>query len=97
MSNRRYFVYLLASKRRGTLYVGVTNDLTRRAFEHRDGAAPGFTRTYNIKRLVWFEEHGDIQDAIAHEKRLKRWRRDWKIALVEKNNPDWDDLFEPVR
>lgn len=92
LMQKRYSVYLLASKRRGTLYVGVTNDLVRRACEHREGAVPGFTRTYNIKRLVWFEEYADVQDAIAHEKRLKRWRREWKIALIEKGNPDWKNL-----
>ena len=90
---RRYFVYLLASKPQGTLYVGVTNDLLRRAVEHRDGQVPGFTSKYDVKRLVWFEQHGRIEDAIAREKRLKRWRRDWKIALIEEGNPHWHDLL----
>jgi putative endonuclease len=84
---------MLASGRHGTLYVGVTNDLLRRIAEHREGLASGFTRRYNIKRLVWHEQHGDIRNAIAREKTLKRWRRDWKIALLEKENPRWDDLF----
>ena len=77
-----YFVYILASRRNGTLYVGVTNDLVRRIFEHREGKVEGFTKRYEVHRLVCFERHGDIQEAIAREKRLKRWRRDWKIELI---------------
>ncbi|WP_340316570.1 GIY-YIG nuclease family protein [Rhizorhabdus argentea] len=85
-------VYILASRRYGTLYTGVTSDLARRVGEHRDGAVPGFTREYNVKRLVFFESHDDIRDAIAREKRIKEWKRDWKIALIERDNPLWDDL-----
>jgi putative endonuclease len=93
MQDRQYFVYLLASAPRGTLYVGVTNDIIRRITEHKDGNVPGFTRKYAIKILVWFEEHGDIYNAIAREKRLKRWRRDWKCTLIEEGNPHWTDLY----
>ena len=96
MRDHRYFVYLLASGPRGVLYVGVTNNLARRVEEHRQGKVPGFTRNYQVKKLVWFEEHGDIHAAIAREKRLKRWRRGWKIALVEEKNPGWVDLFTAV-
>src|SRR5450432_3956469 len=96
MRDHRYFVYMLTSRSGGPLYVGVTNGLARRVCEHREGKVPGFTRRYQIKRLVWFEEHGDSHRAIAREKQLKRWRRAWKIALIEKSNPRWDDLFEKV-
>jgi len=93
MRDHRYFVYMLASAPQGTLYVGVTNDLTRRVSEHREGSVPGFTRKYGVKSLVWFEEFGDVHDAIAREKSLKRWRRDWKRSLIEAGNPHWIDLY----
>ncbi|MEP9354203.1 GIY-YIG nuclease family protein [Xanthobacter sp. KR7-65] len=93
---RRYFVYLLASKPRGTLYVGVTNHLTRRVFEHRLGAGEGFTSRYQVHRLVWFEIHATAMAAIQREKRLKAWLRQWKIDLVEKDNPEWRDLFDEI-
>jgi putative endonuclease len=91
-----YFVYLLASRKDGALYIGVTNDLVRRAYEHRTKATPGFTSRYNITRLVWFEMYDDPMNAIMREKELKKWRRAWKIALIEKDNPDWRDLFEEI-
>jgi putative endonuclease len=84
---------MLASGHYGTLYVGVTNDLLRRVTEHKQELVPGFTRRYSVKRLVWYEQHADIHDAIAQEKRLKRWRRDWKITLLEMENPHWIDLY----
>lgn len=89
-----YYVYILASRRHGTLYTGVTNDLIWRVQEHREKMLPGFTKRYGVVRLVYFESFGEIGDAIAREKKLKRWRRDWKIALIEENNPEWDDLWE---
>lgn len=88
-----YYAYILASSWRGTLYVGVTNDLVRRVYEHRSDLTPGFTRKYKVHRLVWFEIHDDINEAIAKEKRLKRWRRDWKIEMIERQNEDWHDLW----
>ena len=91
-----YFVYLLASKRNGTLYCGVTNDLVRRVFEHKCGQASGFTRKYRVNRLVWFEPHFLIANAITREKRIKRWCRDWKIALIEEQNPHWEDLYAAI-
>ncbi len=91
-----YWVYILASKPRGTLYVGVTNDLVRRVAEHRDGDVPGFTKTYNVKMLVYFEERASVLDAIKREKRVKRWARAWKIALVREKNPEWRDLFAEI-
>jgi putative endonuclease len=88
-----YWVYILASDRNGTLYVGVTNDLYRRVMEHREGLVPGFTKRYGVKRLVYFEEHGDVEAAIAREKSIKRWRRAWKLQLIEQANPQWHDLW----
>ena len=85
-------VYILASQPRGTLYVGVTADLERRLWQHREGALPGFTSKHGIKRLVWFEVHGDMIAAITREKQLKNWRRQWKINLIEDTNPHWADL-----
>jgi putative endonuclease len=87
-----YYVYILASRPRGTLYIGVTNDLTRRIHEHQQGAADGFTKRYGIARLVYFEATENVAAAIRREKRLKEWQRPWKIALVEQHNPDWIDL-----
>ena len=92
----RYFVYILASKRNGTLYVGVTGNLAFRVGQHRDEIAEGFTKTYGIHMLVWFEEFSDIHDAIQREKRIKKWRRAWKLELVEKSNPVWRDLFAEI-
>ena len=89
-----YYVYLLASRRCGTLYLGVTNDLIRRVYEHRIKAVPGFSAQYGVDRLVWYEVYQDALTAIAREKEIKKWRRDWKIALIEADNPDWNDLFE---
>ena len=94
MRDHDYFVYILASKRNGTLYTGLTNDLTRRMWEHKTGYIKGFTHKYNVKTLVWFEHHTDIDHAIAREKRIKRWRRAWKLNLIEKNNPAWRDLSD---
>jgi putative endonuclease len=91
-----YFVYILASQRHGTLYVGVTNNLVRRIYEHREKLIEGFTSQYNVTRLVWFDQTESIEEAITHEKRLKRWRREWKIELIEKTNPAWDDLYERI-
>ena len=88
-----YFVYLLASGKLGTLYTGVTNDLLRRVAEHREHSVPGFTQKHDVTRLVWFEPHSAIEAAITREKQIKRWRRDWKIALVEAQNPHWENLF----
>ena len=91
-----FYVYLLASRRHGTLYLGVTNNLVRRVYEHKTKAAPGFTKRYNVDRLVWFEIHDEILSAIVREKELKKWRRDWKIRLIEESNPNWVDLYEGI-
>ena len=87
-----FFVYILASRYRGTIYVGVTNDLSRRMSEHKAGAVPGFTRQYGVNQLVYCEAYGSILEARERERVLKRWRREWKFELVEAQNPDWHDL-----
>jgi putative endonuclease len=96
MAARGYWVYILASGLGGTLYIGVTNDLVRRSYEHRNKLIPGFTKKYNVVRLVHFEQFDDPQNAIWREKRLKKWTRAWKIELIEKGNPNWDDLYTTI-
>jgi putative endonuclease len=91
-----YYVYILASRKYGTLYLGVTNDLIRRVYQHKSKVVDGFTSRYGVDRLVWFEAHDDPVSAIAREKDLKKWRRDWKIRLIEKDNPDWLDRYKEV-
>ena len=91
-----YYVYILTNKRNGTLYVGVTNDITRRTWEHREGLNDSFTKRYDTKRLVYMEVHDNIEQAILREKKLKRWRRAWKLDLIEKENPNWRDLFDEL-
>ena len=92
MRNHNYFVYILTNRPNGTLYIGVTNNLTRRLFEHRQGTANSFARRYNCNHLVWFEHHSEITQAILREKRIKKWNRTWKVQLIEAANPTWDDL-----
>jgi putative endonuclease len=91
-----YWVYILASKPFGTLYVGVTNDVVRRAYEHREGIFEGFTKQHGVKMLVYYEEHATVLDAIQREKNIKHWPRAWKIDLVRKLNPEWRDLFDEI-
>jgi putative endonuclease len=95
-AERSYWVYILASDVGGTLYIGVTNNLIRRVYEHRTQAAEGFTGKYEVHRLVYYEQFSDIENAIQREKRLKRWNRGWKIDLIEKTNPNWIDLFPGI-
>jgi putative endonuclease len=89
---KSYYVYILASRPAGAIYVGITSDLVKRVFEHRSKAVPSFTSRYNITQLVWFEVYDDPLNAIAREKQLKKWRRAWKVALIERDNPEWRDL-----
>ena len=96
MLTKTYFVYILASGRNGTLYIGVTNDLARRIYEHKNDLVSGFTQRYGVHALVWYEAHGDIGEAILREKRIKKWNRAWKIRMIEENNPDWRDLYDEV-
>ena len=94
--NRQYFVYILASKRNGTLYIGVTNNLARRVWQHKQGLIEGFTQRYHVHRLVYSESFQFVRDAIEREKRLKKWNREWKIRLIESVNPEWNDLSESL-
>jgi putative endonuclease len=91
-----YYVYIMASRRNGTLYIGVTNDVARRVFEHREGVAPGFTKRYGVRLLVYYEAHDEVQSAIEREKRLKKWNGAWKLVLIESANPNWEDLYEKL-
>jgi len=93
---RAYWVYILASGLGSTLYIGVSNDLVRRIYEHRMGFADGFTKKYRVHRLVYFESYGDVEAAIRREKQLKKWNRAWKIRLIEEKNPNWDDLYPKI-
>jgi putative endonuclease len=95
-NGKTYYVYILASRRNGTLYIGVTSDLGRRVWEHREGLIPGFTKTYGVKMLVYFETFDDIHAAIARESRLKKYKREWKMNLIQKDNVEWRDLYETL-
>jgi len=94
--SKSYYVYILASKRNGTLYIGVTNDLARRVWEHKQELVPGFTKKYGVKILVYYETFGDINAAIHRETRLKKYKREWKINLIQQHNVEWRDLAEPL-
>ena len=94
--SRQYYVYILASERNGTLYIGMTNNLARRVWEHRQGSVEGFTKRYNVHRLVYCESFARPLEAIQREKRLKKWNRAWKVRLIESANPDWKDLYGTV-
>ena len=96
MDERQYYVYILASERYGTLYIGVTNDLVRRVWEHKNDVLEGFSQEYSTHRLVWYEVHEDPYEAITREKRLKKWNRDWKVNLIQTTNPSWDDLYDAI-
>jgi putative endonuclease len=86
----------MASRRNGTLYVGVTSDLIKRVSEHKSGDTAGFAKRYGVNRLVWYEQHGSMESAILREKRIKNWKRAWKLELIEKNNPEWRDLYTQI-
>ena len=91
---KSYFVYILASQRNGTLYIGVTSNIAKRIYEHKNDIAEGFTKKYKVHRLVYIEETTDVNAAILREKQLKQWKRNWKLRLIEENNPEWKDLYE---
>ena len=93
---KQYYAYILANKRNGTIYIGVTNNLKRRVGEHKEDLIEGFTKKYRIHSLVYFESYNDIKDALTREKRLKKWNREWKIKLIEEMNPDWCDLYNDL-
>ena len=94
--SKQYYVYMLASSRYGTLYVGVTSNLIKRTWQHREGFVDGFANKHSIKRLVWYEAHDDAHAAITREKQIKKWERAWKIRLIQERNPHWRDLFDEV-
>ena len=93
---KQYYVYILANKKNGTLYTGITSDLVKRVYEHKQKISVGFTEKYNIGLLVYFEIFNDPQNAILREKRIKKWKRPWKIELIEKTNPEWKDLYKEI-
>ena len=93
---KQYYVYMLASRRNGTLYIGVTGRGAQRIWEHKADVIEGFTKKYGVHKLVWFEVHNDVYAAIAREKQLKGWNRAWKVKLIEKNNPNWSDLYREL-
>ncbi len=96
MKEKRFCVYLLASQRNGTLYVGMTSDLVKRIWEHKNGFVEGFTKQHGVKLLVWYEIHENAESAIIREKQIKAWKRDWKLRLIEESNPYWNDLYEQI-
>ena len=91
-----FHVYIVASRRNGTLYIGMTDDLTRRIWQHRNNVVPGFTKKYAVKTLVWHEQHDTRESALTRERQLKKWNRAWKLQLVEKQNPQWRDLWDDI-
>jgi putative endonuclease len=93
---KSFCVYILASRRNGTLYIGVTSNLAKRAWQHKEDFVEGFTRKHDVKVLVWYEQHESAESAIIREKRLKKWNRAWKIQLIESRNPYWNDLFSEI-
>lgn len=93
---KQYYVYILASKKHGVLYIGVTSELIGRTWQHKEGVAEGFSKRYWVKRLVYFEVYDEVEQAILREKRLKKWNREWKILLIEEKNPEWRDLYEDM-
>ncbi len=96
MSYKNYYVYIISSKKYGTLYTGMTNNLLRRIYEHKESIVEGFTKQYKVHHLVYYEIHGDVHEAILREKQIKKWSRDWKISLIEKDNPQWLDLYYEI-
>ena len=94
--NKQTAVYILASKRNGTLYIGVTSDLIKRIWEHKNNMVEGFTKRYGVHQLVWYEVHESVESAIVREKRLKEWKRKWKLELIESSNPHWQDLYNTI-
>ena len=94
--DKAFYVYILASGRNGTLYIGVTSQLVQRVWQHKQGLAEGFTKQYGLKTLVWYEQHDTAESAITREKQIKKWERKWKVGLIETENPYWNDLYDDV-
>jgi len=95
--NKQFYVYMLASKLNGTLYIGRTSNLVQRIWQHKNKMLEGFTRKYNVNKLVYYEVHPNAESAITREKQMKKWRRSWKIRLIKEKNPDWKDLYDDIR
>ncbi len=93
---KQFYVYILSSKRNGTLYTGVTSNLIKRIYEHKNNLVKGFTQKYNVHQLVWYEPHESAESAITREKQIKKWKRAWKLEMIEKCNPQWNDLYEII-
>lgn len=93
---KNYYVYILSSKRNGTLYIGITSDIIKRIYEHKKGLVEGLTKKYNIHALVWYKTHESVESAITREKQIKKWKRAWKLKLIEKENPEWIDLYKSI-
>lgn len=93
---KQYYVYILASRRNGTLYIGITSDLLKRVYEHKQNLIDGFTKEYNVHALVYYEAHNNIEGAITREKQIKKWKRRWKMRLIEEMNPEWEDLYNQI-
>ena len=96
MANKHYYVYIMASKQLGMLYIGVTSNLIKRVYEHKNDLVDGFSKKYGIHRLVWFEMHESAESAISREKQIKKWNRKWKLELIDNHNPLWEDLYEKL-
>ena len=96
MFMKQYYTYILASQKNGTLYVGVTSDIIKRVYEHKQNLVDGFTKKYNVHELVYYEKHIEVNEAILREKQIKKWNRKWKIRLIEENNPGWKDLYDEI-
>ncbi len=94
---KKFYVYILCSKRNGTLYTGITSDIVKRVYEHKHGLVEGFTKKYNVHHLVWYEIHESAESAIVREKQIKKWKRAWKLKIIEKENPQWIDLYKSIR
>ena len=94
--DKNFFVYILASQKNGTLYIGVTSDLPKRVWEHKNKVVEGFTEKYDVDKLVWFEQHDNAESAITREKQMKEWKRGWKIKRIAEINPDWNDLYDDI-
>jgi putative endonuclease len=93
---KTFYVYILCNKQNGTLYTGVTSDLVKRIYEHKNNMVDGFTKTYGVHHLIWYENHMTAESAITREKQIKKWNRKWKLELIEKNNPEWKDLYKSL-
>jgi putative endonuclease len=96
LTDKNYYLYIVASKKNGTLYIGVTGDLVKRTYEHKHNAVDGFTKKYNVHKLVYYETYKDVEEAILREKQMKKWNRKWKVRIIEENNPEWKDLYNEI-